>query len=206
MSANIIKVRASEYTTSATSIKREVHDASLEAQKILEAARSDAERIVSQAESERDTLMEESRSQGYSVGLAQWNETLVEASKLRDEYLNKNESELIRLVVAATRKVIGEEISANPTAIRNTVREVLRSAKHQKRMTIQVNPAQEEIVTAEIANLRTLVGGICELTVLGNSSIEEGGCVVESDIGTIDAQISTQLTALEQTLLQKVSQ
>ena len=228
MNGNIIKAKVSEGLISATRVKKEVYDTSLEAQKvlkgarseaektlesarseaqkILEGARSEAERITSEAKSESQKLTEDAGKQGYEAGLARWNDTLVEACKRRDEYLDRSEAELIRIAIAASRKIIGEEVRANPKTIENTVREVRRSMGRQKGLTIQVNPAQEAIVNAQAQSLRTLFGGSCNLTVLGNASIEEGGCIVESDIGVIDAQIATQLAALEQALLRKVDQ
>ena len=39
------------------------------------------------------------------------------------------------------------------------------------------------------------------ITVLEDSTVEKGGCVVETDFGSIDARISSQLTELENKIL-----
>ena len=39
------------------------------------------------------------------------------------------------------------------------------------------------------------------ITVLEDSSVEKGGCIVETDFGAIDARISSQLTELENKIL-----
>lgn len=202
MSANIIK--AATKLANTTGIKKEVYDASLEARQILERARIDAEMLVAQAKADRKSVAEEAKETGYAAGLAQWNEILVEAWQRRDQYLDQNESELVRLAVAAAKRIIGEEIRSNPSAILNTVREVVRSAGRQRGLTIQVNPAQESIVAAQTENLRILSHGAPDLTISGNASVEEGGCIVETDIGRIDARLSTQLTALEQALMRRM--
>jgi type III secretion system HrpE/YscL family protein len=205
MSATIIKAETSG-ANSATCVRKEVHDASLEAKQVLRSAQSEAERIINEAESKRHALLEEAKKQGYAAGLEQWTETLVDAWKRRDEYLDQNESQLIKIAIAAAKKIIGEEVRTNPSSIRNTVIEALRSSARQGNLVIQVNPAQEAIMRSDIDNLRTLLGGLRDLTVSPNSEIEEGGCIVESDIGIIDARVSTQLAALEQSLLQRITQ
>ena len=46
------------------------------------------------------------------------------------------------------------------------------------------------------------VENIKGITVLEDSTVEKGGCVVETDFGSIDARISSQLTELENKILE----
>ncbi|MDE6719871.1 MAG: flagellar assembly protein FliH, partial [Treponemataceae bacterium] len=44
--------------------------------------------------------------------------------------------------------------------------------------------------------------GVKGITVLEDSSVERGGCIVETDFGAIDARISSQLAELEEKILE----
>jgi len=46
------------------------------------------------------------------------------------------------------------------------------------------------------------VESIKNITVAEDSSVEKGGCIVETDFGAIDARISSQLNELEQKILE----
>ena len=46
------------------------------------------------------------------------------------------------------------------------------------------------------------VENIKNISVVEDSSVDRGGCIVETDFGAIDARISSQLTELEQRILE----
>ena len=48
------------------------------------------------------------------------------------------------------------------------------------------------------------VESIKNITVAEDSSVEKGGCIIETDFGAIDARISSQLNELEQKILEKI--
>ena len=46
------------------------------------------------------------------------------------------------------------------------------------------------------------VENIKNITVVEDTTVERGGCVIETDFGAIDARISSQLSELEQKILE----
>ena len=203
MSGNVIKVRADNGAPAVPRITREVHEASLSAKEILARAEERAAMLVSEAERARDAVLAENAERGYAAGLDQWNDALVEAWKLRDAYLQQHETELVKLAVAVAGKIVGRSIQLDAEVVLQTVREAMKSVRGVRRITVKVNPAEEDLVRQQAALLKVSSAGISELEVVGLASIEAGGCVVESDLGIIDAQISTQLTSLERALLRR---
>jgi type III secretion system HrpE/YscL family protein len=206
MGANIIKARNADGAIAATTIKKDVHDATLEAREIVSQARADAARMLEQTERERQAALVNATQEGYAAGLAQWNEILADAWRSRDAFIARSETELVRLAVRVSEKVIGQELKADSSAVLNTIREALKSVRRERNLTIHVNPEHESTVRSQTESLGALLGGVRELLVVANPSVAPGGCIVESEIGTIDAQLSTQLKALEQALLRKATQ
>jgi type III secretion protein L len=202
MSGNIIKATAITPPMYNSTIKRDVHEATLGANQILEQARAEAVQITAQAEQDREPVLEEARQQGYSKGLGEWNDTLVNAWKYRDEFLAQSEPELVRLAVEIARRIVGKELVTRPEAILGIVDEAVKAIRAEKRLTIRVNPGQEARVRAHTESLGPLAGDVARVLVVADPAVGMGGCVVESELGIIDAQLETQLERFEEALIQ----
>jgi flagellar assembly protein FliH len=204
MSANVIKVHVRNGHTSALTIKKTVREASLEAKDIVAQARSEAAEIIANAEREKEVIVEESRARGYNEGLDKWNETLAQAWQARDKYLASNEAELVKLAVTIARKIIGNCSRTDPGALLHTTREAIRAVRSERKIRLRVRSVDEAIVRQHIAELQTASTETSEIVVVVDDMITLGGCIVESDVGTIDAQFGTQLASLERALLRGV--
>jgi type III secretion protein L len=203
MSANVIKVHANNGTPAVSKITKEAHEASLEAKQIIAKAQEQAAQLLDDARREKETVLAESTERGYTAGLDQWNDALADAWKQREDFLAKHEAELVKLAVAIARRIIGPSLEMNPGTVLQTAKEALRGVRSERRIIIKVNPSDEDALREQAASLKMLGAEMGELVIIGNPSIEPGGCIVESDLGVIDAQISTQLASIENALLRR---
>ena len=203
MSANVIKVHSSSATPAVSKITREAHEASLEAKDILAKAQEQAAQLLEDAQQEKDALFEESSEQGYAAGLDKWNDALAEAWSRRDAFLLRNEAELVRLAVAIAEKVVRRSVEADSDVVVQAVKEALKSVRGEKRITIKVNPSEEDVLREQASCLRLLGSEVGDLVIVGNPAIAAGGCIVESELGVIDAQIDTQLASIEKALMRR---
>ncbi len=182
-------------------VKKEVYSASLEAEDIVEKAREQGRRIIETTRVEAERLAEEAREQAYSEGLAQWNQAVADVLAAREQFLHDSEREVVRLAVKIAEKIIGGHLQTHPEAIVGIVREALKSAYRERNLVIKVHPSQVETVSASIQSLLDALGGSREIQVVGWADVSPGGCVVESELGKIDARLETQLRVLEEMLL-----
>jgi len=203
MNANVIKVRANNGAHALPRITKEAHEASLEAKEILARAHEQAAQVLEDALHEKDEVLAESTARGYAAGLDQWNEALAEAWRRRDDFLARNEVELVKLAIAIAKKVIGRSVELDHGMVLNTAREVLRSVRSERRIIIKVHPSEEEAAREQAVSFKMPGAEGGEVVIIGNPSIEAGGCIVESDLGIIDAQVSTQLESIERVLLRR---
>lgn len=201
MSANIIKAKLSTGLPLSSRIPKALSDASEQAKETISKARDEAEEIVRAARLEQEDLITESRQQGYADGLDRWNDTLVEAWNTRSRYLAANETVVVQLAMAVARKVVGETANIDPTAVLQSAREAIRSARGEQKLRLRVRPEDESIVLQQTIELKRSNSEIGEIQVVVDESIALGGCIVESPLGTIDAQFSTQLQSLERAIL-----
>lgn len=120
------------------------------------------------------------------------------------EYIEGIEATLVNVVAVAVRKVIGE-IDENERIVR-IVRNALVTVRNQQHVTIRVAPADEKAVRAELASmLASVPGGTSFLDVVPDARLERGACLLESELGVVDASLETQLKALENALRSKIA-
>ncbi|MBV8478132.1 MAG: type III secretion system stator protein SctL [Acidobacteriaceae bacterium] len=205
MSSNVIKARTLESMGWPVVVKRNVQRACQDANEIIAQAQEEAQRIVSEARGEAQGIFDSAREEGYQSGAAEWYEVLGNAWKSRDDYLAGNETALLKIAVRIAEKLIGEELRTAPDTIAGIVREALRSVRRAKSLVIQVHPTDTASLNECLSTLRSSAGPAREIEIVPNASLSRGDCIVESDIGVIDARLETQLKNIERALSLKMS-
>jgi len=182
-------------------IKKELFEASQEARHIVEEARQEAEQIVARAEQQRTASVESGFQIGYEEGLKRWNEILAGAWQARENLKTEWERSMLHLAVRVAERIVGEQLRLHPDTIVPIVREALKSLGQERQLTLLIHPDHREMVQANLDRLQTLVGSSRQIHLVVNPDIGLGGCVVESELGVIDAKLETQLECLEKVLL-----
>ena len=191
--------------------------AETEVAKIKAEAQAEAERIIAEAQAERDKIINESKKQGYDTGYeAGYQDGQKEAERLvermhsildnvmkrREEILSETEYQIVELVVLMARKVVKIIPENQKTVIMNNVLQALKKVKGRGDVTIRVNLADAKLTTEHIQDFIDRVEAVKGITVVEDTTVEKGGCIVETDFGAIDARISSQLTELEQKIME----
>jgi len=184
-------------------LKREVYEATRDARDVVTLAQEKAKQIIENAERQRDLIREQAREEGRAEGLAEWNRILAAASQRAEQLTKSWEETMLRLSVRVAEKIIGQQLKLHPETIVEIVRQVLKDTRPGKRLTIQVNPSEAEQVRERAAALQG-AGARSEIEVVASASVPVGGCVVESELGIIDARLETQLKCLEDALVHGV--
>lgn len=187
-------------------IRKEVHRAIGEADQIIEKGREEAARIKREAESifkRVEAVREEARKKGYETGkeegLGQVTEMLVAATHAKEKMFEGVEKDLVRLVYDIAEKMIGKDLSERETAVIDLIRQALHAAIGEKIM-ILVNPADIDIVRKHHPNLMQVLDSSRTIQVRADEKVSPKGCLIESEIGTIDAQLETQFAAIRKAL------
>ena len=69
-------------------------------------------------------------------------------------------------------------------------------SKEETKITLKVNPTQVSIVKQEVPEIIRNSGMEAKLTVIPDNTIMEGGCMVITSNGMVDATIETQLAII----------
>ena len=195
------------FPESGSVVHKRVLDAKGKAEKILTQAqseatriRNEAKRVLEDAKAKRVKSVKKGYAEGESKGLAQVTEKLIQLQRLREQFYEQAEPEVIRLVTTIAEKVIGQIVEENPKLIRSVVKKALERSLGD-RIVVRVNPEDYKVVTAQDSEFRDVIDRTKRITFRQDDTIAKGGCVVETEVGTIDAQIETQLRAIRKALI-----
>jgi flagellar assembly protein FliH len=201
-----IDQRSSEAKSAAENILRE---ASQRAKKIVEDAKAEAAAL-------KDKVMahakEEGRREGEETGFKQGadearrlvtriQEILHEAKVKRDQIIRGSERDMLELVLEVAKKVVKREIMQDEKIVINNIRAALQKISGKEEITIRVNMADLNLTQKHKNEFLNEVKGLRNIRFVEDSSIERGGCRIDTDFGSVDAQISTQVEELGKHLL-----
>jgi type III secretion protein L len=186
-------------------LKREVYEATRDARDVVAQAQEKAKQIIEEAERECDAIREQARQEGHASGLAEWNQILAQTTRRADELAKAWEENMLRLSVRVAEKIIGEQLTLKPETVVDIVREVLKGARPGRHLAIQVNEADAQVVRARFDRIKECTSLNTDIEIVQSSSVPRGGCVIESELGIIDARLETQLKCLEDVLVRGAS-
>lgn len=120
----------------------------------------------------------------------------VQAIKERDKLINATEPELARLSVGVAERLIGQELNSNGEFIMSVVRDALADIKDRERVIIRVAADDYHLVNADRVTFSRMVEGLKDFDLVVDSQVEAGGCIIETNLGNIDARLVTQIAAI----------
>lgn len=183
-------------------IKNQTIAARREADDILARARLEAEAIVENALEEAEGVRAHAYQEGIEKALAEFEKPLIEIREIRSNVLQSAERDLLALSVRIAEKILGKELSSNKKAITDIVATALRNARQMEKVTVFVNPADLGTVTGERDKFSS-DARIRLLDFAADPAVPAGGCVIETEVGRIDARLETQFKVIEQALLSR---
>lgn len=175
-------------------------------EKILGEAEKEADRIKAEAEkllSHVQRQVEEGKERGYQEGreqgLAEWTEEILKAKRLKETFFASAETEVVKLVTAIAEKVIGKLVQEHKEVVRAIVHQALEHSLGDK-IVIRMNPEDLKRLRKEDLEFSDLLDRTKQVHFREDETIAGGGCVVETEVGTIDARLDTQLKAIRKAL------
>lgn len=172
----------------------------LELNKIQDSKEDVRESIVIEIEQEERVKAKEDAKATFDRLIAQVHSVLNEVIKRRNKMLLETEKEIVSLVLLIARKVVKAFSEKDDTVVIKNIVEALSKLKGREKFIIRVNVSQLEYVKKEIAYVKEQLETEAIVTVLEDTTVELGGCVIESDFGEIDARISTQMAEIEKSV------
>jgi flagellar biosynthesis/type III secretory pathway protein FliH len=126
--------------------------------------------------------------------------TLAEISRLRETILTNSTNDMLRLVMAISKQVIGQEVAAREDLIVSIITQALHASIKADEFHIKINPDDLLVVNEKKPLFLASISGLKNITIEADPSIARGGCLVESALGQVDATIDIKLEKIYQEL------
>jgi flagellar assembly protein FliH len=181
-------------------IPAEVVAARAEAARLLEEARHEAEAIRHAARQDAARVLEGARAEGRAGGHAEAAAACIEAAGLRDGALAEAERTIARLALSAAERLFGESLDVSPERIAAIVGDGLSRARRARDVVVRVHPDDAGQLASLKASIAARAGCPADFAVRVDPALTRGGCVVETELGTVDARLETRLDALARAL------
>ncbi|MDD2966867.1 MAG: HrpE/YscL family type III secretion apparatus protein [Desulfovibrionaceae bacterium] len=184
-------------------IKAQEANLLIQANSLLNAAQNYADTMQRKAEEAYEAKKQEGYTDGQEEGKMEHAEKMMETVMASVEFIEQLEHSLVDVVSQVLRRILGE--MGDNERIVALVRQALLSVRNQQRVLIRLAPADEPAVRQALAPLlqsNPASGNF--LDILADARLERGACLLESELGIIDASLETQLTALEKALRKKI--
>ena len=196
-------------------IKIEMERLKIESEREIERGKFEAEKMIKEAELKVSEIEHEAYKRGYDAGREEgYKEGQAEVMRLidrlgtivstavdiRDDIIRSSEKLMTEMILMIARKVIKDEIVERREVVINNIKEALQRVKDRDRIDIRVNFADLDMTTAHKDELIKMMESLKKVNIYEDSRVERGGCIIETDVGAVDARISTQLEAIEEAI------
>jgi len=196
-----------------------------EAQHLIDRASEDAERLIRDAQHRATSLIDQAqgrageieaqaKEQGFQLGVgdgrtaaqAEMDEMLetmrglVEMARIeRHKIIESAEPEIVRLAVYIAERVLNQHVAVDQNAVIDMVRAAITRLVNREKVTVRVNPADMQTMREHRDQLMS-INDIDHMRVIEDQRVDRGGVVIETESGTIDSKVSTQLREVRRLL------
>ncbi len=175
----------------------------LQAEEIVAKAEEKAKQIELDAQKAYEELKKQGYEEGLLEGRMEYGEKMLDTAMAAIDYLGNLEEALVKTVMLAVRKVIGE-IDNNDLIVK-IIQVALTNLHSQQKVLIKISAADEKAVRDSLdLMLKSAPGSLSYVDIAIDPRMTTGNCILESELGLLDASIETQLAILENALLKKV--
>lgn len=170
--------------------------------------RIDDRNLVSRAQEEAVQIKQSAYQEGFNAGLAQAQADIANFRNVLGAFLGAEERvfneiapNILELAMEIAQKIIKHEVKTDPQIVIDTVMDVMKTlSKNEPKIILRINPVQVQYIKDTLPEQVRLLGMETKLSVLSDESITEGGCIIQTNNGIVDASIEAQLDIVQNAL------
>ncbi len=155
------------------------------------------DRIIGAALSAFEAEQQRGYREGREAARLEQTANMIEIISQTVDYFAKVEAQMVDLVMDAVRR-IANDFDDREKVIK-VVRNSLALVRNQKHITVKVHPSRLDELRANTRSLEDAYPGIENIEAIADPGIAEDACLIESDIGQVEASMSGQIEALRAT-------
>ena len=170
--------------------------------------RIDDRNLVSRAQEESENIKKSAFEEGYRKGLEKasadmdiFRGQLAQFMSARKDVFEFIAPDILEISVNIAKTIVKKELDSDPQAIINTIIDILKTvSKSEQKITIRVKPQAVQFIKDTIPNITYQYGIDTKINIVSDPSIEDGGCILQTNNGIVDASVNTQIEIIKQAL------
>jgi flagellar assembly protein FliH len=178
-------------------------DAHARARAMIDDAGARAEMI---AENARRAAHEAGHSAGTQAAEREMSEMLATMRNLiemaraeRHKIIESAEPELVKLAMGIAERVLHQQIALDRNVVVEMAKVAISRLIDRDTVTVRVNPADLERMREHREDVLAM-GDVKNVRIIEDQRVDRGGVVVETDAGSVDARVHTQLAEVKKVL------
>lgn len=159
-----------------------------------EAGNADAMRDV---EAEIQRRSDESAEQKAAAKLNSLAPALEQAAAAlreeRDRWLSQWETTAVRASIAIAEKLLRRQLDLHPEWAQDMIAEALQLAAGSPRIEVRMHPQDTELLGNRASDVVRQLAACGHAEIVADLAVSRGGCLIQTQHGTIDARVETML-------------
>ncbi|MFN4245584.1 MAG: flagellar assembly protein FliH [Brevinematia bacterium] len=184
-----------------------------EKERIINEGKKEYETIINEARIEAEKIKKEAYEKGFKQGLEEGfnqgkEEIKILSNRLREmtsyiadrrmEIINKSEREVVEMALEIVKKILKEIRENEKDIVVRQIKYALSKLAGKTNFIIRVNPSDINVTVNHKEEFLKIIEEGGNIKFIEDPFVEEGGCIIETDTTTIDAQITSQLMEIEE--------
>jgi flagellar assembly protein FliH len=194
-------------------------DVTSKAESYLAQVRAQAAEIVAAAQGQAQAIREQAQREGQRQALAEAERTLQakvqqqldaitpaiaqavqSVERERAAWLRRWEDDAVKLAIAIAERIIRREISQQPSITVELVREALQLATGMGAVQVCLHPSDHKALRDGLAKIIADMKQLAPTELVADAAVSPGGCRVDTQFGSIDQQVESQLARIREEL------
>jgi len=175
----------------------------------LQYRRLEDRELITKAEEEADWIKEQARQEGYAEGLEQAQAEFDDLRRQLDSWFVQLDGlkeelakDILPLAYSLAENVLKTQAAVDSDLVLAWAKKLLNAVDDgQKRVIIKVHPSHVAALRNAVTDMaEDLAMAKREIMIKGVEEMDEGGCILETPAGQMDASLNTQLAAMQKLL------
>ncbi len=136
-----------------------------------------------------------------AVAVGEFRSMVADLASQRRRLIKESEAAVLRVACDIARRIVGKSAEVRREVVLEVVRNALTHMKDSHDITIRVNPRDYEMLAGcESEWLESARAGGIKIN--EDTRIKPGGCLIEGESGSVEAQIDRQIDVIEKALME----
>lgn len=193
-------IRNDAKRTEAGEASGQASTSSSQAQRIIQAAHENARALLAEAVEQVEAQSAESAERGKVEGMQQAQHMRQEIQGMSQRMWNEVEGEIVRTGMQMAQALLQHEINSYEDAIVNVVTSALKAAQDAREVFLRVHPSHAVALRENKQRLLDALALARQVDIREDRQVSEGGVLIQTESGVIDAQLETQIAEIERLL------